>query len=104
MNQIQRRWVYLEPIFGHGALPREQARFKRVDGEFRSIMADVGRDNRVLSLLNQTGFKQTLATLLDQLGRCQKALNEFLEVRHSSLSVHMVQNANGLKEFELRSK
>ena len=35
LNQIQRRWVYLEPIFGHGALPREQARFKRVDADFR---------------------------------------------------------------------
>ncbi len=80
MNQIQRRWVYLEPIFGHGALPKEQARFKRVDGEFRSIMTDVNKDTRILSLLNHTGLKQSLVTLLDQLGRCQKALNEFLEV------------------------
>jgi len=35
INAIQRKWVYLEPIFGHGALPREQARFSRVDSEFR---------------------------------------------------------------------
>lgn len=80
LNQIQRRWVYLEPIFGRGALPREQSRFKRVDGDFRAIMQDVVKDDRVLSLVNQTGIKQTLVTLLDQLGRCQKALNEFLEV------------------------
>uniref|UniRef100_A0A672SRC3 Dynein cytoplasmic 2 heavy chain 1 n=1 Tax=Sinocyclocheilus grahami TaxID=75366 RepID=A0A672SRC3_SINGR len=26
LNTIQRKWVYLEPIFGRGALPREQAR------------------------------------------------------------------------------
>lgn len=81
LNQIQRRWVYLEPIFGRGALPREQARFKRVDGDFRVIMHDIAKDDRVLSLLNRTGVRQTLVTLLDQLGRCQKALNEFLEVR-----------------------
>lgn len=80
LNQIQRRWVYLEPIFGRGALPREQARFKRVDGDFRSIVQDVVNDDRVLSLLNRTAIRQTLVTLLDQLGRCQKALNEFLEV------------------------
>ena len=86
MNQIQRRWVYLEPIFGHGALPREQSRFKRVDGEFRSIMMDVYKDARILSLLNRAGLKQSLITLLDQLGRCQKALNEFLEVRKRSSS------------------
>lgn len=35
LNTIQRRWVYLEPIFGRGALPREEARFKRVDEDFR---------------------------------------------------------------------
>jgi dynein heavy chain 2, cytosolic len=26
MNSIQRKWVYLEPIFARGALPGEQAR------------------------------------------------------------------------------
>ncbi len=35
LNTIQRKWVYLEPIFGRGALPREQARFQRVDQDFR---------------------------------------------------------------------
>ena len=53
----------------------------------RAIMTDVVKDSRVLSLVNRPGLRQTLNTLLDQLGRCQKALNEFLEVsrvpRHS---------------------
>lgn len=43
-------------------------------------MSDVSHDNRVLSLGNRAGLRQSLTTLLDQLGRCQKALNEFLEV------------------------
>ena len=47
---------------------------------YRSIMSDVSHDNRVLSLGNRAGLRQNLTTLLDQLGRCQKALNEFLEV------------------------
>ena len=38
LNQIQRKWVYLEPIFGRGALPREQGRFKKIDEEFRYDM------------------------------------------------------------------
>ena len=46
----------------------------------RAIMNDVNRDNRVLSLVNQTGLKSLLVTALDQLGRCQKSLTEFLEV------------------------
>lgn len=97
LNQIQRKWVYLEPIFGRGALPTEQARFQRVDAEFRAILAgerkalklcdvipmcvsDVAKDDRLVSLCNRTGLRSTLQQLLDQLGRCQKSLNEFLEV------------------------
>lgn len=41
LNQIQRKWVYLEPIFGMGALPAEQGRFRRVEEEFLDIMAKV---------------------------------------------------------------
>lgn len=26
LNAVQRKWLYLEPIFGRGALPSEQAR------------------------------------------------------------------------------
>ncbi len=35
INSIQRKWVYLEPIFGNGALPNEQARFQRIDSDFK---------------------------------------------------------------------
>ena len=38
LNPIQRKWVYLEPIFGRGALPHEQARFRRIDEDFKAIM------------------------------------------------------------------
>lgn len=31
LNAIQRKWVYLEPIFGRGALPSQQGRFQRVN-------------------------------------------------------------------------
>ena len=46
----------------------------------RAIMHDVSNDNRVLSLVAQSGIRNTLVTLLDQLQRCQKSLSEFLEV------------------------
>ncbi|XP_043928516.1 cytoplasmic dynein 2 heavy chain 1 isoform X1 [Protopterus annectens] len=84
LNQIQRKWVYLEPIFGRGALPREQARFRRVDEDFRSIMSDIHRDNRVISLNGRAGIRNSLITILDQLQRCQKSLNEFLEEKRSA--------------------
>lgn len=43
-------------------------------------MMDIVRDNRVVSMANKTGLRSNLTTMLDQLGRCQKSLNEFLEV------------------------
>lgn len=39
LNAIQRKWVYLEPIFCRGALPAEQPRFRRIDEQFRQLMA-----------------------------------------------------------------
>ncbi|XP_057206860.1 cytoplasmic dynein 2 heavy chain 1 isoform X3 [Triplophysa rosa] len=84
LNTIQRKWVYLEPIFGRGALPREQARFQRVDQDFRAIMSDVQRDSRVASLTTRAGIRNSLVTILDQLQRCQKSLNEFLEEKRSA--------------------
>ena len=42
---------------------------------------DVRRDNRVVSMCGKAGLRSTLTTMLDQLQRCQKSLNEFLEVR-----------------------
>jgi dynein heavy chain 2 len=79
MNQIQRKWVYLEPIFGRGSLPSETSRFNRVDEEFRTIMLDLNADPKVLTLLAIHGLKERLPHMLDQLERCQKALAEFLE-------------------------
>lgn len=83
LNQIQRKWVYLEPIFGKNALPKEKSRFKRVDEDFRSIMGDINRNNRILSLCSMSGLKNLLGTMIDQLQRCQKALNEYLEEKRS---------------------
>lgn len=47
---------------------------------YRSIMSDIQRDNRIVSLSTRAGIRNALVTILDQLQRCQKSLNEFLEV------------------------
>jgi dynein heavy chain 2, cytosolic len=80
LNQVQRKWVYLEPIFGRGALPKEQSRFKGVDRDLRDIMNDIVRDSRVVSLVQNKDVANRFKNMVDQLQRCQKALNEFLEV------------------------
>lgn len=70
LNIIQRKWVYLEPIFLRGALPSEQGRFKRLDDDYRTIMLGIQRDSKVVSLCSIPGIKDTLETVLDQLERC----------------------------------
>ena len=48
-------------------------------------MGDISREQRVLSLVtNKPGLPGTMETLLEQLHRCQKALNEFLEEKRSA--------------------
>lgn len=52
LNTIQRRWVYLEPIFGRGALPREEARFKRVDEDFRYCVGSINTIQYYMAILS----------------------------------------------------
>lgn len=78
LNQIQRKWIYLEPIFMRGALPEEQGRWRRLDEDYRNIMNNVGTNRHVIELANIAGFLDTLNTIMAQLERCQKALNDFL--------------------------
>uniref|UniRef100_A0A1I7UMZ6 Cytoplasmic dynein 2 heavy chain 1 n=1 Tax=Caenorhabditis tropicalis TaxID=1561998 RepID=A0A1I7UMZ6_9PELO len=84
MNEIQRKWIYLEPIFGRGALPSEASRFSRVDSEYRAILNDVAKDARLVSLCGRQSLKKTLEQIVDQLNRCQKALNQFLEQKRTA--------------------
>lgn len=86
LNVIQRKWVYLEPIFIRGALPQEQGRFKRVDEEYRTIALGIGSDPKVVSLCDIPGLKDSLETILNQLDQCQKALNDYLEEKRQKFS------------------
>jgi dynein heavy chain 2, cytosolic len=84
LNNVQRRWLYLVPIFGKGLFPGEGARFDRVDREFRNLMGYVTGQKRVVSLVEYTDIKDILLMMNDQLERCQKALSDFLETKRSS--------------------
>lgn len=87
-NSIQRKWVYLEPIFSRGALPSEEARFKRVDEDFTDMVIALSRDPKLFYLADEQLFphlSDKLRTMLDQLERCQKALTDFLEQKRSCM-------------------
>ncbi|RNF09395.1 cytoplasmic dynein 2 heavy chain 1 isoform X1 [Trypanosoma rangeli] len=84
MNQIQRKWVYLEPIFRRGALPQEQERFARIDKEYLQVMSAIAKDRRLVSLASHKEHKEVLRNVLEQLDRCQRALNQYLEAKRDS--------------------
>lgn len=79
MNKVQRKWVYLEPIFGRGSMPREKERFDKVNVQFRNRMKGIGQNKKVNYLCTVRGLKDEFINLGDQLERCQKALNTYLE-------------------------
>jgi dynein heavy chain 2 len=88
LNIIQRKWVFLAPIFAKGALPAEQPRFRKVDDEFTTIMTTVERDPKLFNLTDDMLFPQLLdrlAMMVDQLERCQKALADFLEEKRARM-------------------
>jgi dynein heavy chain 2 len=71
LNSIQRKWLYLEPIFVRGALPQEQERFNRVDKVFRGVAGKIVKDPLVIKLCDPDLHKVRVAELdtLDALSR-----------------------------------
>lgn len=65
------------------------ARFERLDRDFRYIIEAIVNDNRVTALCRINNLHHTLTTLLDQLNRCQKSLNEYLEVCYCSYVIYL---------------
>lgn len=87
MCKFYQRWLYLEPVFNRGTLLKDAGRFRRLDADFRFIITEIKRDTRVTSLLRITNLRSLVTSLLDQVGRCQKSLFEFLEVKLSTTTI-----------------
>ena len=86
---VQRRWVYLDGIFGSSVdikhlLPVETSRFQSVSTEFLSLMKRVGKSPLVMDVLNIQGVQKTLERLAELLAKIQKALGEYLERERAS--------------------
>ncbi|KAL2712648.1 cytoplasmic dynein 2 heavy chain 1 [Vespula squamosa] len=82
LSIVQRKWVYLEPIYGSGAALNDSGKWLRTDKEFRYLMGEVSHDPRVSSIRRLP--LPALINLKDLLDRCQRSLDEFLEERRSS--------------------
>lgn len=81
LSMLQRKWVYLEPVYGGGASPNDSGKWLRADKEFRYMMNEVIKDPRIPSLRKLP--LPALTNLKDLLDRCQRSLDEFLEEKRS---------------------
>eukprot|EP00439_Symbiodinium_sp_Y106_P012588 s7106_g1.t2 len=120
---VQRRWVYLEGIFGSSAdiqqlLPNEFARFKTIDSEFVGLMKKVLEAPRVFcehrsgggsevdsetqtrhicQAVGIEGVQKQLDRLSDMLTAVQKALGDYLEKQRSQFArFYFVGDEDGL--------
>uniref|UniRef100_A0A1I8MV06 Dynein heavy chain, cytoplasmic n=1 Tax=Musca domestica TaxID=7370 RepID=A0A1I8MV06_MUSDO len=84
LNQSQRRWVYLEPVFEAGTLKNEEALFKRIDKDFRYIMREIQMDPRVVSLIKINNITTIVKSLETQLTRCQNNLMSYIMEKRNS--------------------
>ncbi|XP_060645040.1 cytoplasmic dynein 2 heavy chain 1 [Drosophila nasuta] len=84
LSHSQRRWVYLEPVFGAGTLQQEHALFKRIDKDFRFVMREIQMDSRVTSLLKINNISTIVNALETQLARCQQNLMSYITDKRNS--------------------
>lgn len=38
LSTVQRKWIYLDPVYGSGAAPSDSGRWSRADKEFRFVI------------------------------------------------------------------
>ncbi len=81
INEVQRRWLHLEPIYSNGVITIKQDLFQSADTTFRSIM--MKNENPSLNQLVDEDVNGDLCRILDilimDLDQCQLCLFHFLE-------------------------
>jgi dynein heavy chain, axonemal len=83
---VERQWGSLESIFLGSAdiraqLPDDSKRFEGVDAEFKEMMKDIQTKPGVLSCCRTDGRENSLINMHKELEKCEKALNEYLEIK-----------------------
>ncbi|XP_023246189.1 cytoplasmic dynein 2 heavy chain 1 [Copidosoma floridanum] len=82
LSIVQRKWVYLDPVYNSDAAPNDSGRWGRADKEFRYFMGEIARDPKIPSLKKLP--LHALTNLRDLMDRCQKSLDDFLEEKRSA--------------------
>jgi len=46
LSTVQRKWIYLDPVYGSGAAPSDSGRWSRADKEFRFVIVRICSKNK----------------------------------------------------------
>ena len=85
---VQRQWGSLESIFLGSQdirtqLPDDTKRFEATDSEFKELMREIQLAPVVVTCCTTEGRELALMGMHKELEKCEKALNEYLEVKKS---------------------
>lgn len=85
---VQRQWGSLESIFLGSQdirtqLPDDTKRFESTDSEFKELMVSVQANPNLINCCTDENREPTLLLMHKELEKCEKALNEYLEIKKS---------------------
>ena len=86
INEIQRTWSYLEPLFIHSdevkrELPVDAERFAGIDVEIKDVLTSAWEVKNIKEACNVDGLLSRLEGELGGLDLCKKSLADFLDGR-----------------------
>ncbi|XP_057687718.1 dynein axonemal heavy chain 10-like isoform X2 [Corythoichthys intestinalis] len=85
---VQRKWMYLESIFIGGdissQLPQEAKKFDIIDKTFKEIMNEAQRNPNIKQCCLVPNRLTDLQNLSENLERCQKSLNDYLDSKRDA--------------------
>ena len=86
-QKVQMLWCSLESVFLGGdiakQMPREASRFQKVDKEWVKLMSAASKTVIVTQACESEVLRQSLPNMYDELERCQKSLEGYLEQKRS---------------------
>ncbi|XP_059138610.1 dynein axonemal heavy chain 10-like [Physella acuta] len=86
--QVQRKWIYLEGIFGGGdiskQLPEQAKFFDKIDKQFKKIMESTNDSPNIKQATHVDGRYDEMVSLSLGLERCQKSLNDYLDSKRNA--------------------
>ncbi|CAF3576543.1 unnamed protein product [Rotaria sordida] len=104
LTDVQRTWSNLEAIFiGTDdiriQLPDETEAFHRIDKEFKIIAKENEADLNFIRCTNRSGLYDQLEKMKDNLQICQKALEDYLEIKRLAFPRFFFVSGSELLEF-----